>query len=101
MPEATPLPITPPPGIVKTEGARVIEGRWSDAQWVRFQNGRPQKRGGHTRQTSVATSGVPRALHAWRDLSQQEGIQVYADAPNEPVEALPDRPILLESPGRC
>ncbi|MCE9642622.1 MAG: HAMP domain-containing protein, partial [Betaproteobacteria bacterium] len=27
------------------------------------------------------------------DLSQQEGIEVYADAPNEPVEALPDRPI--------
>jgi len=39
-----------------------------------FHNGRPQKRSGHTRQTSVATSCVPRALHAWRDLSQQDFI---------------------------
>src|SRR5882762_1340702 len=74
MPESRPIPITPPPGVVKTEANRVIEGRWSDAQWVRFQNGRPQKRGGHTRQTSVVTSGVPRAMHAWRDLSQQDFI---------------------------
>src|SRR5258708_4315712 len=74
MPEVRPIPITPPPGVAKTEGTRVIEGRWSDAQWIRFQNGRPQKRGGHTRQTSVVTSGVPRALHAWRALSQQDFI---------------------------
>src|SRR5258708_4153098 len=72
MPQARPIPIAPPPGVVKTEGTRVIEGRWSDAQWIRFQNGKPQKRGGHTRQTSVKTSGVPRALHAWRDLSAQD-----------------------------
>jgi hypothetical protein len=74
MPEATPVPIAPPPGVVKTEANRVIEGRWSDAQWVRFQSGRPQKRGGHTKQTSVVTSGVPRAMHAWRDLSAQDFI---------------------------
>src|SRR5882724_2537764 len=74
VPESRPVPIAPPPGVVKTEANRVIEGRWSDAQWVRFQNGRPQKRGGHTRQTSVVTSGVPRAMHAWRDLSQQDFI---------------------------
>jgi hypothetical protein len=74
MPEARPIPITPPPGIVKTDGTRVIEGRWSDAQWIRFQNGKPQKRGGHVRQTSAITSGVPRALHAWRDLTQQDYI---------------------------
>ena len=72
MPEATSIPITPPPGIVKTEGTRVIEGRWSDAQWIRFQNGKPQKRGGHTNQTDTVTQGVPRAMHAWRNLSQQD-----------------------------
>ena len=74
MPQATPIPITPPPGIVKTDGTRVVEGRYIDGQWIRFQNGKPQKRGGHTRQTSALTSGVPRALHAWRDLSQQDYI---------------------------
>jgi hypothetical protein len=72
MPEARPIPIAPPPGVVKTEATRVIEGRWSDAQWIRFQAGKPQKRGGHTKQTNALTSGVPRALHAWRDLSQQD-----------------------------
>src|SRR5436190_18996312 len=74
VPEARPVPIATPPGIVKTEGERVIEGRWSDAQWIRFQNGKPQKRGGHSRKTSAITSGVPRAMHAWRDLSQQDFI---------------------------
>jgi predicted nucleic acid-binding Zn ribbon protein len=37
----------------RRRGTRDIEGRWSDAQWIRFQNGKPQKRGGHTRQTST------------------------------------------------
>jgi hypothetical protein len=37
-------------------------------------NGKPLKRGGHTRQTGVVTAGVPRAIHAWRDLSQQDFI---------------------------
>lgn len=71
MPAASPIPITPKPGVVKTEAQRVIEGRWSDSQWVRFKSGKPQKRGGHTVETEDATVGVPRALHAWRDLSQQ------------------------------
>jgi hypothetical protein len=62
MPEAHPIPITPAPGIVKTEGRRVIEGRWSDAQWMRFQNGKLQKRGGHTRQTSAFRLGKPTAF---------------------------------------
>lgn len=72
MPEARPVPLAPPPGVVKTEGARVIQGRWSDTQWMRFVNGRPQKRGGFSRVTSVTASGSMRAMHAWRDLSAQE-----------------------------
>lgn len=74
MPEPKPVPLNIPPGIVKTEAGRATEGRYSDAQWVRFQAGRAQKRGGHTKQTSSTTSGVPRAMHAWRDLSQQDYI---------------------------
>lgn len=69
MAQASPLPITPPPGVVKTESARIIEGRWSDSYGVRFVNGRPQKRGGNIRAVTTPTSGVPRALHAWRDFN--------------------------------
>jgi hypothetical protein len=47
MPEARPIPITPSPGVVETEGTRVIKGRWSDAQWIRLHNRKPQKRGGY------------------------------------------------------
>lgn len=42
---------------------------------------------------ALITSDPAKRLDLLRDLSQQEGIQVYADAPNEPVEALDDRPI--------
>lgn len=66
--EFEPVALTPPPGVVKTEADRVVEGRWSDTQWVRFHNGKPQKRGGWTKQTTSLSSGVIRALHAWRDL---------------------------------
>ena len=43
--------------------------------------------------SALITSDPAKRLDLLRDLAQQEGIQVYADAPNEPVEALPDRPI--------
>lgn len=43
--------------------------------------------------SALITSDPTKRLDLLRDLSQQEGIEVYADAPNEPVEALPDRPI--------
>jgi hypothetical protein len=72
MPQARPVALTPPPGVVKTEGDRVIQGRYRDSQMMRCQNGKPQKRGGHSVATDDVTSGVPRAMHAWRDLSQQD-----------------------------
>jgi len=43
--------------------------------------------------SALITANPAKRLDLLRDLSQQEGIEVYADAPNEPVEALPDRPI--------
>lgn len=65
--DLTPFPITPPPGVVKTESQRVIEGRWSDTEKVRFVDGKAQTIGGWTVKTSVAMAGPPRTLHAWRD----------------------------------
>lgn len=63
----TPLPITPPPGVVLTESERVLEGRWIASINIRFVKGRPQKVGGNVRAVATPTSGVPRATHAWRD----------------------------------
>ncbi|HWW46324.1 MAG TPA: hypothetical protein VNZ94_00595 [Xanthobacteraceae bacterium] len=74
MSEFEPIPLTPRPGVVKTESDRVVENRWVDTQWIRFVNGRPQKIGGWTRQTTAIASGVVRAMHAWRDLKSVEYI---------------------------
>jgi hypothetical protein len=76
MPEPRPVPLDIPPGVVKTEAPRVTEGRYVDAQWVRFRGGKAEKRGGFSKQTTVTTLGVPRAAAAWRDLQQQDYIGV-------------------------
>src|ERR1700687_5827880 len=67
MPKPTPFPIAPPPGVVLTEAGKVVAGRYSYADRIRFQRGRPQKYGGWTQLDAAATSGTPRATHAWRD----------------------------------
>ena len=63
------VPLTPPPGVVKTESTRALEGRWSDTSNVRFVEGRPQKIGGWIKAFVDAVVGIPRALLAWRDRS--------------------------------
>jgi hypothetical protein len=50
MPDPIPVPITPPPGIVKTETGKVAAGRWTDGAAVHFVRGLPQKIGGWVRQ---------------------------------------------------
>ena len=74
--ELTPLAISPPPGVVLTETERVVEGRWIASVNVRFSRGRPQKIGGNRKATTQATSGVPRAAHAWRDNFQNSYMAV-------------------------
>jgi len=61
------LTIDPPPGVVKTDSKRVLEGRWVDTINCRFVAKRPQKIGGWIKAFVTATVGVPRTLHAWRD----------------------------------
>lgn len=72
MAALSPLPVAPPPGVVLTESDRVIEGRWKASRNVRFVKGRPQKLGGNVRAVTQPTDGNPRALHAWRDNSQNQ-----------------------------
>ncbi len=44
--------------------------------------------------SALITAHPDKRLGLLRDLSQEEGIQVYFDEPNEPVRPLPDRPML-------
>ena len=67
MPDPIPIPIAPPPGVVITETGKVAAGRWTACDAVHFVRGQPQKIGGWVRQTTIPTSGQPRASHAWRD----------------------------------
>lgn len=43
--------------------------------------------------SALITADPTKRIDLLRDLSQQEGIQVYADAPNVPVEPLSERPL--------
>ena len=61
------IPISLPPGVIKTDSARVIEGRWIDTINARFKNNLPQKIGWWVKAYAQATMGVPRTLFAWRD----------------------------------
>ena len=63
------LVISPPPGVVKVDSLREIEGRWEDTNNARFYNKLPQKIGGWVKGYLTPTMGVPRSLHAWRDTS--------------------------------
>jgi hypothetical protein len=62
-----PFAINPPPGIVKGESLRLVEGRYIDSDMVRFWRGHAEKRGGWQKAVVTPTSGQPRAIHAWRD----------------------------------
>jgi hypothetical protein len=65
----TPVPISPPPGVVLTEAGRVVAGRWVACDKICSVRGKPQKIGGFIQQGSFVTLGTPRACHAWRDNS--------------------------------
>jgi hypothetical protein len=70
--DSDPIQLTPPAGVIKSESPRASQGRWIDAQAMRFRNGKPEKIGGWTLASTAPMSGTPRALHAWRDNSSVE-----------------------------
>lgn len=76
MPNLMPIPIVPPPGVVLTEGDRVVEGRFIAADKIRFVKGRAQKIGGWVLAAATPTVGQPRAMHAWRDLGGNQYLAV-------------------------
>lgn len=60
---STPLDI--PPGIVKRDSRAVVAGRWIDAQWARFRNGKAEKIGGFVSMFSGVLVGIVRGMLAW------------------------------------
>src|SRR5258707_10379968 len=73
MSEITPIPITPPPGVVVTETERISEGRWIlPVEKIRFVKRQAQKIGGNVRVTSTPMVGTARATLCWRDFSQNQ-----------------------------
>ena len=57
------------PGINREGTDYDNEGGWFDSNLVRFKNGRPQKIGGWTKDSSESYAGTARALHGWVSLS--------------------------------
>lgn len=74
--QLSPVPITPPPGVVITQSERVVEGRYISSRNIRFVNGEAQKTGGNVAAVTQPVSGTPRAAHAWRDNFQNNYLAV-------------------------
>lgn len=68
--ELIPLRIKVPPGIQTSNSPQASEGRWIDADKVRFHHGLPEKIGGWEAQNDTATVGPPRTMMCWRDNSK-------------------------------
>lgn len=65
---------SPPPGVDKRSSAYAAEGRWSDADKVRSEQGNIEKIGGWQKHTASTVSGVCRGLFAWR--SNDDSVRV-------------------------
>lgn len=58
------------PGVVKSNSEYAVPGRYTDAQWVRFVAGFPQKKGGYESAIDDALTGLCRNVKVWRDNSE-------------------------------
>ena len=56
------------PGIFKDDTVYSQEGKYIDAEKIRFMKGRPDKIGGWAKNTLNTFQATGRALHAWVDL---------------------------------
>lgn len=80
--------ILPAPGVVKGETDYSQQGRWIDANLVRFVGGKPEPIGGWAKLISTALTGVCRAIFGWRDgdanrrlvFGTHKKLQIYYDS---------------------
>jgi hypothetical protein len=63
------VPIKLPPGIYRNGTEYQSQGRWYDANLVRWFEGTLRPMGGWRKWSNNQTSGVPRGMYAWRDNS--------------------------------
>ena len=64
------------PGVNTTRTPTLLEAGFKSASLVRWREGLPEKIGGWRKYFGTAVSGVPRALHAWQDLSDVRWLAV-------------------------
>lgn len=65
-------PLAFAPGVVKDETEYASEGRFIDADKIRFKNGQPEKIGGWSKLSTQTLTGTPRALAAWSTNDQTD-----------------------------
>lgn len=58
-------PIDLPSGILKRESPVAAAGRYIDAQWVRFRDGKPEKIGGYIAMFAEVLTGLVRGMFGW------------------------------------
>src|SRR6056297_3629787 len=63
------IPLEIPPGVYRNGTDLQSKGRWRDASLVRWHEGAMQPVGGWSQRGSVNVAGVPRAMRAWRDMT--------------------------------
>tara|TARA_R100000353_G_scaffold16522_2_gene15837 strand:- start:12591 stop:14759 length:2169 start_codon:yes stop_codon:yes gene_type:complete len=63
-------------GINKQVTQTTAQSRWTDADFVRFRYGEPEKIGGWRQETSNTLVGVARDMHIWSDLDGKRYIAV-------------------------
>jgi hypothetical protein len=68
------------PGLVTEATARGAEGRWKDADKVRFRKKWPEKLGGWRSQNTTALDGVPRGIIGWQAI---DGLEYFGIATSE------------------
>lgn len=64
-----PVEIKIPTGILKSRSRAASGARYTDAQWMRFRDGEPEKIGGWTRNFVGALQGLVRGMFAWTTLA--------------------------------
>lgn len=69
MPFPPPAKLQIPPGVCLTTTEYAAQGRYIEAEGVRWVAGKWEKRGGWTKWIDDQLSGRPGSMHAWRDLS--------------------------------
>lgn len=82
--------ITVPPGVVQAGTNYETKGRWTDANFIRWVNGRMRPIGGWNKITTTALTGTPTNMLAWKATTGATEYTWLAIATNSKLYALAD-----------